>query len=67
MLGTGGCLYHFRDIITTGSPEAFFVMFSDVFCDFPLREMMEFKRKSMQCLVMSAEVNVTRPIGIKSI
>ena len=34
MLGTAGSIYHFRDIILSGRPEAFFVIFSDVFCNY---------------------------------
>lgn len=63
MLGTAGCLYHFRDVIMSGAPEAFFVMFSDVFCDFPLQDMIEFREKYMQYVIMSAEVRYTRSVS----
>ncbi|XP_059503606.1 mannose-1-phosphate guanyltransferase alpha-A isoform X2 [Stegostoma tigrinum] len=43
-LGTGGGLYHFRDQILFGNPEKFFVMNTDVCCEFPLMEMMEFQQ-----------------------
>lgn len=41
-LGTGGGIYHFRDQIMRGNPRAFFVLHSDVCCDFPVEEMMVF-------------------------
>ena len=39
-LGTAGGIYHFRDQIRAGNPDAFFVMNGDVCCDFPLEEML---------------------------
>merc|ERR1712029_1106952 len=38
-LGTAGGIYHFRDQIRAGNPDAFFVMNGDVCCDFPLESM----------------------------
>ena len=38
-LGTGGGLYHFRDQIQAGNPEAIIVIHSDVFCIPPLSDM----------------------------
>jgi Nucleoside-diphosphate-sugar pyrophosphorylase involved in lipopolysaccharide biosynthesis/translation initiation factor 2B, gamma/epsilon subunits (eIF-2Bgamma/eIF-2Bepsilon) len=51
-LGTAGGIYHFRDQIRCGNPEAFFVLNGDVCADFPLIEMLKFyqKRKD-KCLV----------------
>lgn len=43
-LGTGGGLYHFRDQILAGSPEAFFVLNADVCSDFPLSAMLDVHR-----------------------
>uniref|UniRef100_H3AGB6 GDP-mannose pyrophosphorylase A n=2 Tax=Latimeria chalumnae TaxID=7897 RepID=H3AGB6_LATCH len=43
-LGTGGGIYHFRDQILTGTPEAFFVMNTDVCSEFPLLEMLDFQK-----------------------
>lgn len=40
-LGTGGGLYHFRDQILAGGPEAFFVLNADVCSDFPLTAMLD--------------------------
>ncbi|XP_059583564.1 mannose-1-phosphate guanyltransferase alpha isoform X2 [Alligator mississippiensis] len=44
-LGTGGGLYHFRDQILSGGPEAFFVLNADVCSEFPLPEMLTFQRQ----------------------
>nr|XP_002124063.2 mannose-1-phosphate guanyltransferase alpha-A [Ciona intestinalis] len=56
MLGTAGCIYHFRDVIMNGDMDAFFLMFSDVFCDFPLLQMIDAKEKFMPYLMMTVEV-----------
>lgn len=44
-LGTGGGIYHFRDQIVSGSPEAFFVLNADVCSAFPLKEMLSFQKE----------------------
>uniref|UniRef100_A0A8C2CZ29 GDP-mannose pyrophosphorylase Aa n=1 Tax=Cyprinus carpio TaxID=7962 RepID=A0A8C2CZ29_CYPCA len=44
-LGTGGGIYHFRDQILSGGPEAFFVMNADVCSEFPLPEMLDFQKE----------------------
>lgn len=44
-LGTAGGLYHFRDQILAGKPEAFFVFNGDTCCDFPLTEMWNFHQQ----------------------
>ncbi|XP_072541466.1 mannose-1-phosphate guanylyltransferase regulatory subunit alpha-A isoform X1 [Salminus brasiliensis] len=44
-LGTGGGIYHFRDQILSGSPEAFFVMNADVCSEFPLMDMLNFQKE----------------------
>ncbi|KAM4698810.1 mannose-1-phosphate guanylyltransferase regulatory subunit alpha isoform 2-T2 [Rhinophrynus dorsalis] len=44
-LGTGGGIYHFRDQILSGGPQAFFVMNADVCSEFPLLEMLDFQRQ----------------------
>ena len=69
MLGTAGSIYHFRDIILNGRPEAFFVIFSDVFCDYPLKEMLEARQKWMKYMLMSVEVDheQTRNYGVVGI
>lgn len=50
-LGTAGGMYHFRDQIRSGNPEAFFVLNGDVCTDFPLQEMFESHHKHKQSLV----------------
>lgn len=37
--------YHFRDLITKGSPTAFFVLHSDIACDFPLNDLRSFHER----------------------
>ncbi|KAF2896615.1 hypothetical protein ILUMI_09558 [Ignelater luminosus] len=60
-LGTAGGLYHFRDQIRCGSPDAFFVMNGDVCADFPLRELYEFhKEKGKKALVTVMGTEATR-------
>jgi len=56
MLGTAGSIYHFRDVITNGQPDAFFLMYSDAFCDFPLKELIAFKEKFMPYLMMTVKL-----------
>ena len=36
-LGTAGGLLHFRDQIKAGEPDAFFLLHSNLCCDFPLQ------------------------------
>lgn len=43
-LGTGGGIYHFRDQIVAGGPEAFFIMNADVCSAFPLADMLRFQK-----------------------
>lgn len=43
-LGTAGGVYHFRDKIRVGNPEAFFLINGDVCGDFELNEMLEFHK-----------------------
>lgn len=55
-LGTAGGMYHFRDQIRAGSPEAFFIMNGDVCADFPLEEMLKtHKNSSAMLTIMSTE------------
>lgn len=44
-MGTGGGIYHFRDQILSGGPDAFFLMNADVCSEFPLKEMLRFHRQ----------------------
>lgn len=43
-LGTAGPLALARDILRDDSDEPFFVLNSDVICDYPLKEMIEFHK-----------------------
>ena len=59
-LGTAGGLYHFRDQILSGSPDAVFVLNADVCCDFPLSELLEFHRSHNEgkgCTVMGTRAS----------
>ena len=63
-MGTAGGLYHFRDQIarTFGSEtSSFFVLNSDVCCDFPLSEMISLQRQSSNgtgFVIMGTKVNL---------
>lgn len=50
-LGTAGGLFHFRDQIRSGNPEAFFVLNGDVCADFPLAEMLDSHRARVQKVI----------------
>jgi mannose-1-phosphate guanylyltransferase len=41
-MGTAGCLLHFKDEITRGSPDHFFVLNADIASSFPLEQMLRF-------------------------
>ncbi|PSN48817.1 Mannose-1-phosphate guanyltransferase alpha-A [Blattella germanica] len=60
-LGTAGGIYHFRDQIRSGNPEAFFVLNGDVCADFPLVEMLGFhQEKKDKSLVTIMATEATR-------
>ncbi|XP_075216156.1 GDP-mannose pyrophosphorylase A [Lycorma delicatula] len=60
-LGTAGGMYHFRDQIRSGNPEAFFVLNGDVCADFPLEEMLTFHRScGEQALITVLATEATR-------
>lgn len=59
-LGTAGGLYHFRDQIRSGNPEAFFVLNGDVCADFPLVEMLHFHQGKKASLVTIMATEATR-------
>lgn len=56
-LGTAGGLYHFRDQIRSGDPDAFFVLNGDVCADFPLSSMLKFhlEQKDLKATIMATE------------
>lgn len=45
VLGTAGGLFHFRDQIRMGNPDAFFVLNGDVCADFPLEQLYQFHKE----------------------
>ncbi|KAL0861635.1 hypothetical protein ABMA27_009130 [Loxostege sticticalis] len=59
-LGTGGCLYHFRDQIRAGNPSAFFLLNGDVCADFPLKELWAFHAEKSEGLVTIMGTEATR-------
>jgi len=59
-LGTAGGLYHFRDQIRSGNPEAFFVLNGDICADFPLVEMLRFHQGKTAPLVTIMATEATR-------
>ncbi|XP_012584574.1 PREDICTED: mannose-1-phosphate guanyltransferase alpha isoform X1 [Condylura cristata] len=63
-LGTGGGLYHFRDQILAGSPEAFFVLNADVCSDFPLNAMLDaHRRQPHPFLLLGTTANRTQSLN----
>lgn len=63
-LGTGGGLYHFRDQILAGAPEAFFVLNADVCSDFPLSAMLEAHRRQRHpFLLLGTTANRTQSLN----
>lgn len=60
-MGTAGGMYHFRDQIGLGNPEAFFVMNGDICADFPLRPLYEFhKKQGPDALITIMSTEATR-------
>ncbi|XP_021099878.1 mannose-1-phosphate guanyltransferase alpha isoform X5 [Heterocephalus glaber] len=63
-LGTGGGLYHFRDQILAGGPEAFFVLNADVCSDFPLSAMLDVHRRHCHpFLLLGTRANRTQSLN----
>lgn len=52
-LGTAGGMYHFRDQIRCGNPDAFFVLNGDVCANFPLEEMLGFHKDCGESAVIT--------------
>lgn len=59
-LGTAGGIYHFRDQIRAGNPEAFIVMNGDVCAEFPLTRMLEFHRSHNNAVATLMATEATR-------
>lgn len=65
-LGTAGGIYHFRDVLRSGNPQAIFVLNGDTAGDFPLKEMLDFhmnKRNSITILGTEATENQSMKYG----
>lgn len=57
-LGTAGGLYHFRDQISMGNPEAFVVLNADIMGDYPLQEFVEFHKQHVgEHSILATEAN----------
>lgn len=64
-LGTAGGMYHFRDQIRSGNPEAFFVLNGDVCADFPLQKLYDFhKSRGENALISIMSTEATRQQSI---
>lgn len=60
-LGTAGGIYHFRDQIKSGNPDAFILIHGDVCGDFPLTDMVNFHlSRSAQALITVLATEATR-------
>lgn len=59
-LGTAGGIYHFRDQIRAGNPDAFFVLNGDVCADFPLQAMLDFHTGKSSCVATMMGTEATR-------
>lgn len=51
-LGTAGGMYHFRDQICCGNPDAFFVLNGDVCADLPLEELLSFHQSKNALVIL---------------
>jgi mannose-1-phosphate guanylyltransferase len=59
-LGTAGGIYHFRDQIRAGNPNAFFVLNGDVCCDFPLQEIYDYHKSRENAILTLMSTEATR-------
>ncbi|KAL3287428.1 hypothetical protein HHI36_001899 [Cryptolaemus montrouzieri] len=59
-LGTAGGLFHFRDQIRCGNPDAFFVLNGDVCADFQLEYLYEFHNNNPNALVSMMYTEATK-------
>ncbi|XP_014662486.1 PREDICTED: mannose-1-phosphate guanyltransferase alpha-A-like [Priapulus caudatus] len=65
-LGTAGGIYHFRDQILAGNPEAFFVLNGDICGDLPLAEMYSFhveRSDGSQMTLLGAEATMQESLN----
>lgn len=64
-MGTAGPLALAREILDDGSGEPFFVLNSDVICEYPLREMMEFHRaRGAEATILVTKVEDPSKYGV---
>ena len=58
-LGTAGGLYHFRDQISMGNPDAFVVLNADIMGDYPLQQFVEFHQQHLgEHSILATEVRI---------
>jgi mannose-1-phosphate guanylyltransferase len=65
-LGTGGGIYHFRDLIRNGNPRCIFVINGDTAGDFPLQEMLQFhlnKQASSSFTILGTEATESQSVN----
>lgn len=64
-LGTAGPIALSREFLLEGKPEPFFVMNSDIICNFPLRELMEFHTSGeSEATILTTEVEDPSKFGV---
>jgi len=61
-MGTAGGLFHFRDQILMGNPDAFFVLNGDIASSFPLQEMLATHHKAKNAIgtILSSHMDVKK-------
>jgi len=64
-LGTAGGIYHFRDQIRAGNPDAFFLLNGDVCADFPLQSMLDFHNSKENCVATMMGTEATRQQSVQ--
>lgn len=63
-LGTGGGIYHFRDVLRSGNPKHIFVINGDTAGDFPLQEMLAFHTEKNSCFtILGTEATETQAVN----
>ena len=63
-LGTAGGIYHFRDVIKNGNPQAIFVLNGDTAGDFPLQQMLNFHMaKKSNFTILGTEATESQSIN----
>lgn len=62
-LGTAGGIYHFRDVLKSGNPQAIFVLNGDTAGDFPLKEMLDFHMKKKSFTILATEATESQSMN----